>query len=165
MEVEIEPFDLAKHSSAKIAELHLRLRQWQEQAGEADFPDINSSQADLSDIPANYLATGGQFMVASGEAGEIVGFVGLQKVAGQGGVGVLKRMAVIPELQGQGIGSRLCRRIVGWAKAAGFWKIRLSTGNRERAMGIYWRLGFRVTGYDQNSNDVLMELDFRLAPH
>ena len=165
MEISIDSFDPDRHSSRQIAQLHLQLRQWQEQAGESEFPDIASSQKDLGDIPAAYLSGGGQFMVASDQQGEVVGFVGLQKASGEPGVGILKRMSVIPKLRGQGIGSRLCQRIIGWAKAASYRKIRLKTGNRERAMGIYWRAGFRVVGYDQNNNDVLMELDFRLASH
>ena len=165
MEIEIEPFDPARHSSQRTAELHLQLRRWQQQAGESQFADITSSQRDLGDIPANYLAGGGQFMVATDKQGEITGFIGLQKASGDPGVGILKRMAVMPKLQGQGIGSQLCHQIIGWVKADGWRKIQLRTGNRERATGIYWKQGFRVVGYDQNNNDVLMELDFRLPLH
>ena len=165
MEIEIQPFDPVRHSGQRIAQLHLQLRQWQDQIGETQFGDINSSQQDLGDIPAAYLAAGGQFFVASDKQGEILGFVGLQKAEGELRVGILKRMSVMPQSQGQGIGSQLCQRIIGWAEAAGYQKIRLSTGNRERAMGIYWRQGFRVVGYDQARNDVRMELDFRRLAH
>lgn len=157
MPINIRPYDPEQHSYRQIAQLHLALRQWQEQAGENSFRNIEDSQRDLNNISEVYLDKG-QFFVAEDQSGGIVGFIGLKRDADARHTGILKRLAVMPEHQGQGIGGRLVGAVVDWAKTAGYKKIKLATGRQERAKGVYERYGFKMIDIDVESDDFLMEL-------
>ena len=150
------------HSSTQIAEMHLQIRQRQEDAGENTYSNIMDSQEDLGDIPANYIQAGGQFFIAHSAEGEIVGFIGLQQK--EPGKGVAKRLSVIEDYRDQGIGNALVGQLIAWAKSSDYKSISLATGEKERARAIYSRHGFRIIGYkqkssDQKSYDFLMHLD------
>lgn len=156
----VELYDSECHPDKRIAQLHLRLRRWQEKIGENNFHDIYDSQPDLRSIAQTYL-NGGQFFVAKNQSDSIIGFVGLK--GNDGRVATLKRLAVMPEYQGMGVGSRLVEALVRWSRTSGFEKIQLATGRQERARGIYEKYGFKVTGINKKSDDFMMELDFKDA--
>ena len=142
--------------------MHLKIRGRQEKAGENTYSNILASQEDLGNIAANYIEAGGQFLIAHSAEGEIVGFIGLQRK--EPGKGVLKRLAVIEDFRGQGIGSALVKQAIVWAKSNDYENISLTTGEKERARSIYLRHGFRVIGCKQKSSDhksydFLMHLD------
>ena len=155
--VDIAFFEEEAHSGTQIASMHLQIRQWQEYAGENTYSNIEDSQEDLGDIPANYIEDGGQFLIAHSAEGEVVGFVGLQQK--EAGKGVLKRLAVMTDFRGRGIGSALVDQLIAWAKSNDYESISLSTGEKERARPIYLRHGFQITGYNQKSRDFLMHLN------
>ncbi|MYB40510.1 GNAT family N-acetyltransferase [Candidatus Saccharibacteria bacterium] len=161
--VNIRRFDAGRHSSEEIARIHLSVRRRQEESGENSFRDILDSQKDLGDIPAQYLAPGGSFFIAENAEGSVIGFVGLKRDQSEPAVGILKRLAVLPEYRGRDIGYRLVGELVGWAKANGCGRIKLATGLTERAYGIYARHGFIETGFNADSQDFLMELDLENA--
>ena len=153
--VAIEAFDAAKHSADEIALRHLEIRQWEEATGQNNFDDIMDSQADLRNLAANYLENGGQFFVATCSHGETVGFIGLKF---DGEVAELKRLAVIPDLQDQGIDNRLVALAVNCARQKNCLKIRLVTGrNEQQAQGTYCKYGFREADYGDAG--LIMELD------
>ena len=162
MDISVRSFCSRHHSSADIARLHLCVRQAQQKEGENRFMDVASSQEDLGDIPTNYQSDGGEFFVATNADNTIVGFVAVQRDEREPQTCLLRRLAVIPNARHQGVGSRLCERATQWAESHGFTTIRLATGNKERALGIYWRAGFTVIGYDSERDDILME---RACPH
>lgn len=153
--ITIEAFDESKHSGDEIAVKHRAIRRWEEANGLNTFADITDSQAELKDITASYLERGGQFFVASCPQGGTIGFVGLKL---EEGAAELKRLAVIPHFHNQGVGNRLVTLAVSWARQQGCSKIRLATGENERARNIYARLGFRETG--RKDGDLIMELEF-----
>ena len=155
----IRHFDDGRHSSREIARIHLSIRRRQEESGENSFRDILDSQADLGDISAHYLVPGGAFFVAENPEGSVVGFVGLKRDQSEPGVGILKRLAVVPEYRGRDMGYQLIGELVGWAKINGYERIKLATGIKERAYGIYGRHGFIETGFNADSQDFLMELN------
>ena len=150
----ISVFDGEMHSCAVIAAQHLLIRRWQEGTGENKFIDIVDSQSDLQDIPSTYIAGGGQFFVASTSDHRIVGFCGLQRQGAKHGQ--LKGLAVEPASQGKGIGSRLVGEAVAWAKANGWQTIELTTGENERAEGVYLAHGFEIVGFHETTNDIVM---------
>ena len=161
--IQIQSYNDLPYLDLQIVQLHLALRHWQQQRGENDFHAIADSQDDLSDITANYLNDGGQFFIAQeGHLNSIVGFVGLKKIADRSGS--LKRLAVMPEYQGRGIGYSLVGELTSWAMVQGYQTIRLATGSNERAQGIYKKHGFKVVGVDESRGDSLMELDFSSDP-
>jgi N-acetylglutamate synthase-like GNAT family acetyltransferase len=66
--------------------------------------DVRNYYADLDDIPRTYLHPGGEFLVGELD-GEIVAMGGMQ--LHPGGIGELRRMRVVPRLQGRGLGRQL----------------------------------------------------------
>ena len=161
MDITVRTFDSRHHSNSDVARLHLCVRQRQEKEGENRFADVASSQEDLGDVTSNYQSDGGEFFVATNEDNAIVGFVAVQRDEQEPQTCLLKRLAVIPSARHQGVGGRLCERAVRWAESHGFTTMRLATGNKERALGIYWRAGFTVIGYNSERGDILMEQNFR----
>ena len=155
--ITVEAFDGSRHSPDLIALKHLEIRHYQEVSGENDFSDIMDSQAELRNIEKSYTESGGQFFVAARPCGEIIGFVGLQPEAG---AATLKRLAVVPGYRRCGIGACLVGSAVDWARQKGFFSVRLATGFKEQAKGIYHRHGFVEIGRDEESQDFIMELDF-----
>ena len=128
---------------ARVAAAHLALRQWQVEQAQSSFPDIHSSQAELLALPGSYTAEGGNFLLARGGEGELLGMVGLRALGG--GEGVVKRLAVLPEYQRRGVGEALVCGLLEWAEQQGsFSLLSLKTGRREHALPLSQRLGFRL---------------------
>lgn len=155
----IEAFNPEVHDSAEIAAAHLMVRQWQESEGQNTFSDILDSQIDLSTIQDTYIAPGGNFFVARQPlTDEIIGFVGLRNNGD--GQGTVKRLAVVPDQQGQRIGPALVSELIDWARANGFTHLSLTTGKNEPAREkVYEHAGFVVTGEIPEHDDWVMELD------
>lgn len=144
-----------------IAAAHLRVRQIQEKNGSSFFADIYESQADLLGLQEYYINGGGNFFIARTPDGQLKGFVGLRNDGD--GKAKLKRMAVLPEYEGQGTGTALVNEVIDWARTNGFSKISLRTRERENAREfIYLKAGFRDVGRipdPPNPDDYAMELD------
>lgn len=140
----------------EIADLHLSIRRWQEANGQNSFSNINESQNDLLNIDSYYIQPGGTFLVARETNGEVAGFVGLRPI-GAGDL-QLKRMAVVPRFQQNGIGTRLCCEAIEWAKQNSVSRVTLLTNVGEHAKAIYEASGFTVTGFVAKSQDYQMTL-------
>ena len=100
-------------------------------------------QPDLADIPAAYQAGGGEFWVALGEGGDVVGTLGLMKKEGHWGV--LKKFFVAPAYRGSAVGTanRLFAQLVARAREEGLEAIVLDTPLAcRRAHGFYRKHGF-----------------------
>ena len=77
--------------------------------------------------------------------GEAVACGALKRHAG--GIAEVKRMYTLPKVQGQGIGGRIVREIESLARAEGFARLVLETGDRHpAAWRVYERAGFRRCG-------------------
>ncbi len=153
----IKPFRPGVDDPADIARVHLEIRQWQEKINQNKFLDILDSQADLRALDEYYVGRGGNFFVAKDSGNRIIGFMGLRNDGG--GRGVMKRLAVIPECQRQGVGRALVAAAIDWASGNGFTKLSLHTGITEKARPLYEKFGFRVLGVRQARRDQYMELD------
>lgn len=75
----------------------------------------------------------------------------------------LGKMAVSPSHQGQGLGERLGRAVIDYARSEGAAKVYLETNSRlANAIRLYQRLGFRKADFPVQSDyaraDVYMEL-------
>lgn len=154
----IEAFKPEAHDASEIAAAHLMVREWQENEGYNTFSDILDSQVDLSAIEDTYIKPGGNFFVARQPAtNEIIGFVGLRN-DGEGH-GTVKRLAVIPNQQGQRLGSAMVAELIDWARSHGFTHLRLTTGKSETAREkVYEHAGFVVTGEIPEHDDWVMGL-------
>lgn len=104
-------------------------------------PDPGGTDSDLDDIEASYLARGGIFDVIEDDAGRVVGTVGLFPKGD--GVVELRKMYLVKEARGRGLGRRLLAHAIEAARARGFRRIELETaGALVEAIGLYTSSGF-----------------------
>ncbi len=156
----VEVFQNGADNPYDIAALHLRIRRWQKAVGQNDFKGhLMGSQADLKNLERYYIQPGGNFFIAKDGASDIIGFVGLKNDGD--GQGAFKRLAVIPEWQRKGVGKALVSTAIDWARNAGFTKLSLQTHDKEHARSLYVGLGFKTTGWVEERQDWIMELDLK----
>ena len=109
--------------------------------------DPDGVDADLTDIEANYIRSGGLFEVVEADDGQLVGSVGLLPL--RGGVCELRKMYLAPEVRRQGLGKRLLERTLERARALGFRRVELETaGCLVEAINLYTRYGFHPVESD-----------------
>ena len=97
---------------------------------------------DLDDIEGTYVQRGGAFKVLELADGTIVGAVGLYPV--RPGVCELRKMYVLREARGLGLGKRMMTEMLADARRLGFHRIELETSSAlEAAAGLYRSFGFR----------------------
>jgi GNAT superfamily N-acetyltransferase len=100
--------------------------------------------ADLTDIGRRYLEAGGCFAVLE-DAGQLVGTVAA--IPHDGATCEIKRLYLLPEYRGRGLGRALMEHVLGWAQTTGYrvalaWSdTRFTTAHR-----VYERLGFERCG-------------------
>ena len=113
---------------------------------------------DLDDFTARYVENGGAFLVLC-EGGRIVGTGALHRL--EDGVGEIKRLWLLPEYQGQGLGYRMMLRLLDVARENGYQKVRLETNpaHQARAVAFYRQMGFyEIPRYGDDPDDMGMEL-------
>ncbi len=103
-------------------------------------PDPENTDADLKDIEANYLVRGGVFDVIEDDHA-IVGTIGLYPV--DAAVCELRKMYLVREARGRGLGKYLLERSVVQARELGFSRIVLETSSKlPAAIRLYVNFGF-----------------------
>ncbi|KAA1039951.1 GNAT family N-acetyltransferase [Macrococcus equipercicus] len=83
------------------------------QQNEFNIAIDRADQPDLEDIESNYLSSGGQFWMALSEDNEIVGCVGLVRLANNNSA--LKKMFVNSNMKNLKIGKKLLNKVVDTA--------------------------------------------------
>jgi GNAT superfamily N-acetyltransferase len=152
----MEPITIIDYSPGHQAHFESINKEWVEKYFYLEPFDI----AQLKNPEEYILAKGGAIIFAK-EGEEIVGTVGLAKVAD--GVYEMIKMGVIPKAQGKKVGQLLAQAIIEKAKAMGAVKVLLYSNTKlEAALNIYRKLGFRELvpecGKYQRC-DIKMELD------
>jgi putative acetyltransferase len=113
---------------------------------------------DIDTFEESYLAIDGAFLVISDD-GRIIGtgaFRRLDETACE-----IKRLWLLPEYQGQGLGYRLMTELLKIAREKGYQIARLETGriSQSRAYQFYLRIGFYdIRRYGDDPEDVGMEM-------
>jgi GNAT superfamily N-acetyltransferase len=98
--------------------------------------------AELAGLPAPYAPPDGSLLLA--KMGAVpVGIVGLKRV--DGATGEIKRLYVVPEARGCGIGKALLERVLDEALEKGYRRVRLDShrASMTTAATLYRRLGFK----------------------
>ncbi len=104
--------------------------------------DPNGTDSDLNDIEANYIARGGTFVVVENDASQIVGTAGLFYL--RSGVCELRKMYLLKETRGKGVGKQTMEYLLAKARELGFQRIELETASvLVEAISLYTRYGFR----------------------
>jgi putative acetyltransferase len=88
-----------------------------------------------------FVPPDGVFLVIRDEAGRAVGCGGIARFDDTRGE--VKRMYVVPEARGLGLGKHLLAELESQARAFGYTRLVLETGDRqEAALALYLRAGF-----------------------
>lgn len=104
-------------------------------------PDHAGTDADLDNLEASYFARGGHFEVAVGTDGEIAGCCGV--FALDDATCELRKMYLFKEARGHGLGGRLLRRALAFARNRGFRRMELETASvLKDALALYAGAGF-----------------------
>ena len=114
---------------------------------------------ELAGLPGNYASPGGCILLAEVPGG-YAGCVALRPL--QDKICEMKRLYVIPEYQGRGIGRALAGSVIGEARKKGYQKMRLDTvESMKAAQRLYVSLGFETIEaycYNPLDNPRFMEL-------
>lgn len=115
---------------------------------------------DMDDIQNNDFENGGTFLVMT-EGNEIICTGGIRRHAAD--VCELKRLWLLQEFQRKGLGYQMIRELLGFAKAAGYRRIRLETDpvHQKRAVDFYTKIGFHEVPIPNagDDEDIVMEMD------
>jgi putative acetyltransferase len=122
--------------------------------------------ADILAPQTHYSAGGGAFYVATDAGGGIVGTAALERTGPTSGE--VRKMFLLPEARGNGIGRALLDTVLAAARARRLERVTLSTRFRYgRAIRLYERAGFRLVGSARQARGdeigLIYELD--LAGH
>lgn len=103
--------------------------------------EFQNFAAELAGLPAPYAPPAGCLLLAR-ERGTAIGIVALKPFAP--GIAEVKRLYVVPEARGAGVGRLLAERAVAAASLKGYERVRLDTHrpSMSAAIALYRRLGF-----------------------
>jgi putative acetyltransferase len=115
---------------------------------------------DMHDIQQHYFESGGIFLVTT-RNGHIVGTGAIRRL--EGDVCELKRLWLLTEYHGQGLGYRMLQELLTIAREQGYKRMRLETDAQaqSRAVELYKRIGFREIPIPHASpdEDIVMEMN------
>jgi putative acetyltransferase len=157
-EIVIRPMQLEDLPAAKTMMLTVAAGIFEPDHPAATFVNRHSAAlSDVDDFQNQYSPPPGLFLVAvDGDA--IIGTGAIRRIDDE--TAELRRMWLLPEYHGQGIGYRLTQELFAFARQAGYQRVRLSTGpEQERALYFYERLGFYpIEPYRDTDDTIFLEL-------
>ena len=107
-------------------------------------PDHAGTDVDLSDVERHYLAPGGGFWVVEDGRGRIVGTCGLWLDPDDPARCELRKMYLLPDWRGRGLGGQLLEVALAHARTTGRTRVELETNRAmTAAIGLYESRGFR----------------------
>ena len=114
---------------------------------------------DMDDIQESYFKNGGTFLVMFED----------EKMICTGAIRPwrddiceLKRLWLLQEYHGQGLGYRMLQELLAFARTQGYKKIRLETDRvaQSRAQEFYKQIGFHeIPGYTDHGGEIAMEME------
>lgn len=114
---------------------------------------------EMDDIRANYFDNGGIFLVTT-DRNRLIGTGAIRRM--DDSVCELKRLWLLTEYQGKGLGYRMMQELLKFARDKRYRRIRLETDPiyQRRAIDLYKRLGFHEipTLPATEQEDILMEM-------
>lgn len=114
--------------------------------------------SEMDDVQKNYFDNGGTFLVTVDD-GRIIGTGAIRWL--EEGVCELKRMWLLTEYHGQGLGYRMMQELFKSAREKGYKVMRLETDRavQTRAVNFYRKLGFyEIPRFGDDPDDMGMEM-------
>lgn len=104
-------------------------------------PDPEGTDTDLNDLEKSYFHSGGYFGVIENPEAQIVGCFGLYPIDRH--MAEVRKMYLLPEARGQGLGKASLTRLLDFAQAQGFQRLHLETNQvLKEAIALYLKFGF-----------------------
>ena len=125
--------------------------------------DFQGFDAELAGLPAPYSPPGGCLLVAT-QGDATIGIVGLKPL--MPGIAEIKRLYVLPEARGAGLGRILAERAIAEARVKGYERVRLDTHRPSMgaAIALYRALGFaEILPYGPNPDGQFAFFEKRLS--
>lgn len=122
------------------------------------FYESQGTLDDMDDVQETYFENGGIFLIMT-DNDRIIGTGAIRKL--DEAVCELKRVWLLFEYHGQGLGYRMIQELFAFAREQGYQKIRLETDReaQSRAYNLYKRLGFyEIPQYSQHQDELAMEM-------
>jgi len=113
---------------------------------------------DMDNLQQTYLHNDGIFLVLTDDD-QIIGTGAIRKIDGE--LCELKRLWLLVEYHGQGLGYRMIQELFTFAREKGYKRVWLETDRnmQSRAYDLYKRLGFyEIPGYTDHEDETAMEL-------
>jgi putative acetyltransferase len=121
--------------------------------------DARGTLEEMNDIQRNYFENAGTFLVMIDDD-QIIATGAIRKL--ESSICELKRLWLLPEYHGKGLGYRMMLELLSFAREKGYERIRLETDPvyQKRAVEFYKRLGFYEIPISNatDDEDILMEL-------
>ncbi len=122
------------------------------------FYEARGQLHDIDELQQTYFNNEGTFLVLT-EDDQIIGTGAIRKIDDESCE--LKRLWLLFEYHGKGLGYRMIQELFSFARAKGYSRIRLETDRvaQSRAFDLYKRLGFyEIPRYSDNEDDVALEM-------
>jgi putative acetyltransferase len=120
--------------------------------------DSRGTLEDMDDIRENYFENGGIFLVMTDDD-KIICTGAVRKL--EEGICELKRLWLLSEYHGRGLGYRMMQELLSFARGEGYQCMRLETDpvSQKSAMDFYKRLGFyEIPKYSRHDDEIAMEI-------
>ena len=107
-------------------------------------PDHADTDLDLTDVERHYQSRGGEFWIVEDGRRRIVGTCGLWLDPSDPTRAELRKMYLLPDWRGRGLGGQLLEMALGHARGRGCRVVELETNHAmTAAIGLYLSRGFR----------------------
>lgn len=125
-----------------------------------DFYAVLKEEHELHDVDnyqQDYFENNGLFLVVMDD-NKLIGTGAIKKL--DENIAELKRLWLLEEYHGQRIGLQIVSRLLDFARAHGYEKVRLQTSQKqERAVRFYMQVGFyEIPSYRESMDDISMEM-------
>jgi putative acetyltransferase len=137
---------------------HQQFRERETLEESIDYYKTSYPLRDIDSFESSYLANDGAFLLWH-DNGRIIGTGALRRL--DRAACEIKRLWLLPEYQGQGLGYLMMKELLEIAREKGYTLVRLETSPayQQRAYQFYLRLGFyEIARYGDDPDDVGMEM-------
>jgi putative acetyltransferase len=122
------------------------------------FYEAQNILQDMDELQQTYFNNAGMFLVLTDDD-QIIGTGAIRKINEE--VCELKRLWLLFEYHGKGLGYRMIQELFAFARQKGYQRVRLETerDSQSRAFDLYKRLGFyEIPRYSNHQDETAMEL-------